>query len=337
MTALKQYERLEAAGLWRPSLDDQRRDVIVSIGDATLTITDMNDKPLTHWSLAAVERGNPGERPAIFHPDGDPGETLELAGDEDTMIDAIEKVRSAIDKSRPHPGRLRLFSVIASLALIGSLIFFWLPGAMLRHTVNVVPDIQRKAIGQALLGRIERVSGPVCSTPETAPILTRLADRTGVRQIAVMSAGVTSSLNLPGGIILLNRSLIEDPEDPAVAAGAVLVEKARAEARDPLAELLSFGGPMTTFQLLTTGKLNHASMDHFTEQLLVAPRPVLRDEQILAQFAQTAIPSTPYAYAVDVTGEDVLGLIEADPMSGRDLEPVLSDRDWVLLQTICGG
>ena len=35
MTALRKYARLEASGLWRSGADAQRRDVIVSIGDAS--------------------------------------------------------------------------------------------------------------------------------------------------------------------------------------------------------------------------------------------------------------------------------------------------------------
>lgn len=337
MTALKEYERIEASGLWRARAEDQRREVIVSIGDATLTITDMADRPLAHWSLAALQRGNPGEIPAVYFPDGDPGETLELAEAESTMIEAIERLRDAIENARPRPGRLRLVSALSISAAIAALAVFWLPGAMLDHTVRVVPDIQRKAIGQALLGRIERVAGQMCSTAEAAPVLAKLAKRTGARQLVVMRSGVSDSLHLPGGIILLNRTLIEDHEDPAVAAGAVLVERTRAEAQDPLAELLGYGGPVATFRLLTSGKLTRETLDHFAERVLSAPRPALSDEDMLAVFAKAAIPSTPYAYAQDITGETVLGLIEADPMAGREVEPVLPDRDWVLLQSICGG
>jgi len=152
----------------------------------------------------------------------------------------------------------------------------------------------------------------------------------------VLRAGVSSSLHLPGGIILLNRSLIEDHEDPAVAAGAVLVERARAQAKDPLVEVLSSGGMLASFRLLTTGKLDRQSLDRYAETMVTAPRPDVPQERILATFAQAAIPSTPYAYAIDITGESVLGLIEADPMAGRSLEPVLNDRDWVQLQNICG-
>ena len=56
MTAIKKYARLEASALWRASPDEQRREVVISIGDATLTISDLRDRILTHWSLAAIER-----------------------------------------------------------------------------------------------------------------------------------------------------------------------------------------------------------------------------------------------------------------------------------------
>jgi hypothetical protein len=336
MTVLREFERLEAAGLWRASPEAQRRDVIISVGDATLTITDLQDRVLAHWSLAAVERANPGVFPALFHPDGDPGEQLEIPQDEETMLEAIEKVRHAIERARPHPGRLRVMSIFGSLSVVALLILFGLPSLMQNHAVKVVPEIKAKAIGQALLGRIERVSGQACTTPSATPILAKLAARTGVRQLVIMRAGVASSLHLPGGIVLLNRSLVEDYEDPAVAAGAVLAERARAELHDPLAELLEAGGVLASFRLLTTGELTRETLDYYSETVLSVPRPELPDDLLLAEFARAAIPSSPYAYALDVTGETTIGLIEADPMAGRALEPVLNDRDWVQLQDICG-
>ena len=78
MTALKQYDRLEATGLWRPAPQDQRREVVLTFGDATLVISDNAMRPLAHWSLAAINRSNPGERPAIFLPGPDAAETLEI-------------------------------------------------------------------------------------------------------------------------------------------------------------------------------------------------------------------------------------------------------------------
>jgi hypothetical protein len=335
MTALREFQRLEAAGLWRADPEAQRRDVIVSVGDATLTISDMNDRPLAHWSLAAIERANPGQFPALFHPDGDPGETLEIAEDETTMLDAIERVRSAIEHRRPHPGRLRAASILATMGLLALLVVIWLPAALQRHAENVVPDIKRKAIGEALLGRIERITGQACASTDAGAVLEKLALRTGIRRLVIFRSGLASSLHLPGGIVLLNRTYVEDYEDPAVAAGAILAERARAQKTDPLAELLMSGGTPASFRLLTTGQLKRETLDHYVETVLSTPRPPLPDETLLSEFARAAIPSTPYAYALDITGETTLGLIEADPMAGRSLEPVLSDADWVRLQNIC--
>ncbi|MDK3019974.1 hypothetical protein [Pseudodonghicola flavimaris] len=337
MTALREYQRLEASGLWRPTPDDQRREVIVSIGEATLTVTDMNDRALTHWSLAAVLRQNPGNLPAIYSPDGDPGETLELGEDEETMIAAIEKVRSAISRARPKPGRLRLASVATSVALVLILLVFWLPGALQRHTVQVVPAIKRQEIGNALLSRIERVAGQACRSADSRPVLKQLAQRTGAGRLVVLRTGARQTLHLPGDIVLLNRALIEEYEDPAVVAGFILAEQARARQIDPLAELLDYGGILATFRLLTTGEVTQKTLDDYAEQVLVAPRPELSNESLLAEFTRARVPSSPYAYALDITGESVLGLIEADPMAGQDAAPVLRDRDWLLLQNICVG
>ena len=62
------------------------------------------------------------------------------------------------------------------------------------------------------------------------------------------------------------------------------------------------------------------------------PRP----ERLLQRFAEAGISSTPFAYAIDPTGETTLPLIEADPHAG-DARPVMTDTDWVALQGICDG
>jgi len=336
MTALREYQRLEATALWRATSEDQRREVIVSIGDATLVITDLQDRPLTHWSLAAIHRQNAGNYPATYHPDGDPGETLELAEDETAMITAIERLRRAVDRTRPHPKRLRGLGVLALLApLVSALALLWLPGAVLRHTVSVVPDIKRAEIGEALLTRIERVSGRSCSNPDADAALTRLAGRTGVDQLVVIPGGMQTSLHLPGGIIVVNVSVFEDTDDPAAAAGYIVAEKARATQRDALRDLLSHAGTAAPFRLLTTGEVSDSALDAYTETVLSAAPVPLPDAILLSAFAEASIPSTPYAFSVDPTGKTVLGLVEADPVAAQTPNRILRDRDWLLVQAIC--
>ncbi|OIP84279.1 MAG: hypothetical protein AUK37_05810 [Rhodobacterales bacterium CG2_30_65_12] len=338
MTALTRYQRLEAPGLWRPAPEAQRRDVIVSVGDATLTITDLNDRALAHWSLPAVHRLNPRERPALFAPSdaADEGEELELADPE--MIDAIETVRKAIDKARPRPGRLRQVLTLAVVALTVTFAVVWLPGALKRHTLSVLPDVTRAAVGDRLLTRVRRVAGTPCAGALGGRALGRLGTRVlgaDAARLFVVSAGVANAGHLPGGIILLNRALVEDYEEPDVAAGFILAEAARAEAEDPMLALLDHAGLIATARLLTTGTLADPVLDAYAERLLTA-RPVPLDTgTLLARFAAARVRATPYAFALDQTGETTIALIEADPVPMAAAEPLLADADWVSLQGIC--
>jgi hypothetical protein len=337
MTALTKYARLEASGLWRATAADQRREVIVSIGDATLVITDFNDRALAHWSLAAVERANVGESPAVYHPDGDPDETLELPDSEGEMVEAIETLRHAINRARPRPGRLRQISTIVIALLIAALAIFWLPGAVQDHTLRVVPNAKRVQIGNALLERIERLSGPRCADTGGLAALGLLSLRLQAGRLAVLPNLTRDSLHLPGGLILLDRGVLEDHEEPDVAAGYVLAEQTRRAVRDPLRELLENVGPFENLRLLTTGDIAPDALDRYAEYLTTTPRPEPDVGRLLTRFEDAALRSTPYAYGRDITGESTLDLIEGDPMAGKLTEPLMSDANWLRLQGICGG
>ena len=56
---------------------------------------------------------------------------------------------------------------------------------------------------------------------------------------------------------------------------------------------------------------------------------------MLARFRTAGLSTTPYAYAIDPTGESTIALIEADPLAGLVPEPLMPDGDWVSLQDIC--
>ncbi|SPF77897.1 hypothetical protein [Pseudoprimorskyibacter insulae] len=338
MTALQEYIRLEAAGLWRASPEDQRRDVIVSIGDASLTISDTRDQALAHWSLAAIARANKGNSPAIYYPDGSPGETLELGEDELEMIAAIDKVRRVVESRRPKPGRLRLYVFGGVSSVLLSLGVFWLPGALMRHTVKVVPPAKRAEIGDALLGRIIRVSGQPCNDSAARVGLQHLSERLlgDANLLVVLPGGVVDTAHLPGGKILLNRALVEDPEDPDVTAGYILAETVRQKRSDPLDDLLQHSGLVASLRLLTSGSMPEKSLQSFAEWMLTQPPIPVDETALIDAFQKAGVRSRPYAYAVDVTGEQTLGLIEADPLASSDSGPVLSDGDWVRLQGICG-
>lgn len=339
MTALTAFLRLEAAGLWRETPEAQRREVIVSLGDATLILKDMQDRALAHWSIAAIERANPGQSPALYHPDGDPGETLQLGADASEMIEAIETLRRAIARSRPRQGRLRLVISLLMAAALAAGAVLWLPGALRGHALSVVPEVKREAIGLAVLQEITRLAGPPCRASQAAPSLRSLGRRVlgpgRGEDLIVLRGGALTTANLPGGLILLNRSTIEDVPTPEATAGFALVEDLRATARDPLAEMLAQSGLWATVRLLTTGDLPAATLESYARHVMTAPQAEVPRDAVVAGFAEAGLPIAPYAFASDVTGESRLDLIEADRGAGTDRPPLLSDNDWLRLQAIC--
>ena len=338
MTALTEFDRLESGGLWRASTDAQRREVTVSLGNATLIISDTADRPLTHWSLPAVERLNIGERPALFTPGSDATETLEIS--DDMMIDAMEKVRKTVKRRRSRPGRLRNIGLITGVSalILGAVV--WLPDALIREAQSVVPPVQRAEIGATLLGHIQRITGQTCRSPLGTSALEKLhaqalgPDAGG--QVFVVPSGPDTAIYLPGGLIVMNRDLIEDTEDPAVVAGHIIAAAAQLRALDPLEALLKEAGIGTTFTLLTQGEIAPDTLRNYAETLFATPPDRAGDDILLEIFANAQLSSTPYAYAVDVTGESTLGLIEADPTQGHAAPELLSDAEWISLQGICG-
>lgn len=336
MTALQKYARLEAVGVWRESDQGQRRDVIVSIGDATLVITDSQEKALAHWSLAAITRVNPGLVPALYHPEGDKTESLELPEDEVAMVEAIETLRRVIDRRRPKPGRLRLGMFLTVLTLIAALVVFWLPKAVIQYAVQVMPEVKRVEIGQSLLNHMSGFTGPPCASNFAQPALRQLSQRLLARSDAllVLPSGLDTTRHLPGSLMLIGRTLVEDYEDPDVLAGYILAEQLRSEQQDSLQTLLSFVGTLNVFRLLTTGKLPEATLTNYAQSLLTDPHRIDYTD-LKTRFAAKGISPIPYAYAVDLTGEQTADLI--DHGQTEQFKPSLQDAYWVRLQSLCGG
>jgi hypothetical protein len=332
-TALKQFQRLEASGLWRENPDTQRRDVIVSLGDATLVIKDSNDRALTHWSLPAVRRLNPGTLPAVFYPDGDSSETLEIDADHPEVVEAIEKLRKAVARPGRSAGRLRRFVLAGSAAAIAALGMFWLPNALINHALRVVPDVTRQTIGQELQNHALRVTGQACSDSQALAALDALQTRLQVRTITVVPDALQDALALPGNIVLLGRETLEDFEEPDVAAGFVIA--AQTAVPDPLRGLLERGGIRASLHLLTTGTLPSTLLSSHIEAMISNPPVAEPNETLIAAFEHRRVRLTPYALARDPSGETTLELIEAAPFTGTSPEPVLNDRYWVALQEIC--
>lgn len=334
MTALDAYLRLESTGLWRPSPEAQRRDVYVFLGDASLVITDKAEQPLSHWSLPALDRLNPGAQPALFMPGADASETLEIEDPE--MIAAIEKVQKAIEASAPKPGRLRLWSglAIATALLAGAI--WWLPGALVTHADRVVPPSKRFEIGQALQAQVLALTGQACGPAQGSAELRVIARHLGgatAPQLYVVPELGRPSLALPGGIILLDRTTLEEPDSASVLAGHVLAAQVAAAANPPLRSLLEQTSLRTSLSLLTTGTVDVAALRAYAPELLRSPETVPSSAALLPAFTAARVASTPYAEARGLPPSDPL--IAQDPFVAGTAPELLPDNSWVALQSLC--
>jgi len=334
MTALKKYERLEAIGLWRENVDAQLREVVVSFGAASLVLSDKNDMPLAHWSLAAVRVLNGTEMPTVYAPDRSADETLEI--DDTLMVDAISKVRESLKREQSHPGRLRLiFGGFFLVALIAFVVFA-LPKVSANYAANVIPEAKRQLIGQDLLKETNRLTGNPCSAPLGVAALDKMRDWLlgDQYQLHVVDMGARFSTHLPGKHILINRTLLEEYSGPEVAAGFVLMELALAQETVPISALFNGIGTRGTLTFLANGTLTQEAMADFAEARLTGQFSRPDDDKLLVIFAIAGLTSSPFAHALDNGLSTTQALVDRDPV-GVDYQPRLSDGDWVALQAIC--
>ena len=340
MTALKKYQRLECSGLWRETPSDQRREVLVRLGDATLILSDpKSGEAVSHWSLPAVERINLGNEPPVFSPGIDSSESLELTDPD--MIAALDTVRAAVRAAIARPGRLRGLMLAAGTLGVVALAILWVPGALVDHTASVVPPAQRAEIGQRALDDLARVTGAPCDNQLGLQALAELSGRVfgpvDTPILYVMPEGVDQPLHLPGDVIILPRRLIDNSNGPEALAGAALVERLRAKTTDPIIPLLEHAGLRATFQLLTTAALPDSAIKGFGETALRSPPAAISDDALILAFKDAQIPASPYALAVDPDGTVTGGLAAGDPYKGLAPSPLIPDESWVALQGICGG
>ena len=337
MTALSQYARLETVGLWRTNPLESGREVVVSFGNATLVLADGSGLPLTHWSLPAVTRLNPGAAPALFAPDEDGSETLEI--EDDLMVSAIEKVRRSVARTRPASHRQGLRVVWIALGVTGLGLLLWLPGVLRREALSVVPPSKRTEIGATLLGHLQRDLGPACRDPLGTEALARLHHRVlgEVGQVVVLPLGPSAPITLPGGIVVLSRDVVERASEPATVAGHVLAARVAPGGDDALASLLDEAGLWATLRLLTSGNLDAAVLERHAKALLAADAPELDASNLGPAFAAAEVPLTPFALDRDPSGDSVADLLAADPYAKGAAPTLLTDSDWVALQGICDG
>jgi hypothetical protein len=337
MTALRKYERLESPGLWRETPEARLREVIVALRSATLILADpKTEAPLTQWSLPALRRLNPLGMPALFAPSEDDGETLEI--DDPEMIAALDTVRTTLEHRRAKPGRLRGTLYGSTGVVLLGLAVFWLPGALVDYTANMLPLPTRAQLGQLALQDLTRLTGSPCTTPEGTAALSAMAQRidpSNPATIRVMREGLTRPAALPGGLVLLPANLLDQSDGPEAVAGYVIAENRYTLGRDPTKSVLRYAGLWATLRLLTSGTMSAQSLQGYGETLLQATEILPSDTDLLSAFKTSGISSQPYALARDPSGATSAQLVRDNPMPRGSDPVVMEDGAWLSLQAIC--
>ncbi len=370
-TALTRYRRLESEGIWRPEAGAQRRDVVVVLGDASLTLLDgRTEQVLAHWSLPAIRRLNPGQVPALLVPgleDDRPtaqtaaaqaeaaqdGETLELT--DPLLIEALEAIDRVL-RPPPRRHRLRLAVGLGSALLVVLAGALWLPAALADHTARIVPQASRAQIARAVTDSLPAsIDGArVCAYPGGRQALTTLRVRvlgSGYRVMAVsgLPAGFEAA-HLPGRVILLGEALLNRLDTPEALAGYLLAESTQAATQDPLRDVLNHAGLRATLSLLATGHLPAGALEGYAARRLSLPA-ASPDLQALAA-AMAALGLAPDAYIAARGGAaDALPAAMAEVMAeattAREANPealpsgtepmgrLLGDGEWLMLQAVC--
>ncbi len=341
MTALDKYRKLEGMGLWAARAGAQRREVIVGFGDATLVISDgRSQQVLSHWSLPAVRRQNPGARPARYSPDGDADEVLEL--DDDWLIDALDTLQRALQPPvRLRARALRAAAAALAAAAVAALMLLG-PGALQRQTAAALPDAARSRIGAAVLEQMRTAPDiETCTSAQGTAALRALA-----RQVLAPPARVTVLRGLapaqlralPGGGLVVDARVLDTAGGPAALAGALVLAQARTAGRDPLLPALAHAGLWATLRLLATGRLPDGALDGYAARLMRAPPAPLQLQAALDGFARVALSTGPVTDTPALMGPAPAalrdGLRAGDPRPGP-APALLSDGQWVALQNIC--
>ncbi|NNU81195.1 hypothetical protein HMH01_12185 [Halovulum dunhuangense] len=335
MTALDQYVRLEAPGRWRERPDSAWREVLVSFGNASLVISSFSEDPLTHWSLAAVERLEEGPDRVLYAPDRSGDEVLEITDPQ--MVSAIaEASRMARIRARPAPRqpRLRAAALVALVLVVAGAGITWGPDLMRRQALALVTQEQASLIAEGVRGRL---GARACALPEGQRSLRRLVAATMPGAMVEIRAWDAPPLSvLTDDTILLSRRVVEQAGSAEVVAGWITLGALWGVDRTPLSRWIEQLPPLEVARFLLSGDLQRADMNGIAA--LAREGSGVPDATALAAVAETlatrGIDAAPFLEEAARRWPDRV----VSPPAQADSSPVMPrDQNWIALQEICAG
>jgi hypothetical protein len=341
MTALEQYIRLEAIGLWQETPDTPEREVVVSFGNASLVLSDTSDRPLAHWSLV-------GTRPLRVDPDGATVYSTTLDGYETLAIRDAEMIRaiaavSAAERFAPRPKPPRYGRWIAvALAVLVVIGLAWVgPPAIRWQAARMLPPEWVERFGDEMLLQVMGTHGAPCAAQAGQQALRRLADplaRPERPRVRVLDLASVPIAVLPSGYVLLDSRLIALAEGPEEIAGWIALGQARGELRPPAEAMMADAGLIADLRYILTGRLSEAAIARAAEGAVRAVPTAAEVELARERLVSTGLPFAPLQEALMREGLPAGSTTggPAEPPPGT-WAPLLTDGEWEDLKAICSG
>ncbi len=369
MTALPQYDLLEAPGRYFDGRSAAPAEVIVKFGDASLILMRMDETPIAHWSLSGLRDLGGGGGSLSLTPDDESDERLTIS-DAD-MVAAIRKVCPDL-AARPRTARPRWRRALlwGAAALVSVwLIVFHLAPALADRLATLIPPEAEAAMGEGMVDQFARLfaSGPprfcedAAGDTALARMTARLERKAGAHlplKVRVLDAPIVNAFALPGGRIILFRGLLRAAESPEAAAGVLAHEIGHVVARDPTRLALRSAGSAGLIGLLLGDFTGATATVALTEALLRSgyqrEAEAAADAFATRLLAAEGLPAAPLAGFFlklrEKAGEGgVFNHLSSHPdpaaraaavgaedvVGDAPFEPILSDQDWVALRNIC--
>ena len=374
MTALAQYAKLEAEARYFDGESAQPRGVIISFGERSLTIMDINGTAIAHWPLASLRAlGRRKDSSVQLVPERDSDERLVLA--DRAMLDAIMAVCPNLYSRPVNTGSLRraLLWGAGAVASLLAIVFVLVPMLAGQLALMIPPEREQQfgdAIAEQLQSMLSVLSGgsapAICTGPAGVAALQAMTDRLIPEpdlpyplRVEVLDHPLVNAVALPGGRILVFRGLIDTAQSPEEVAGVLAHEIGHSVNLDPTREALRAAGSAGILGLLLGDVFGASIVVATTQWILDASyrreAEARADETAFRLLGDAGLPTRPFADFFDRMQEkygDSTGAMkllashpgldsrarqaaEADRIGDNPYQPVLSDRDWIALGGIC--
>lgn len=250
MTAIDKYTRLEALGQWRESPDLPPREVVVSFENATLVLSDMNENPLCHWAMAATSRLTLDGAKAVYTPDTEGFETLEVNDDE--MVEAIAQVsRAATTIKRRTPWLRWVFAafLIAGIAAIS----YAAPSLLRDQAVRMTGPESARKLGTDMVATLDADMCRGLNADAARELFqSRAFPDDGTSLVFVRKQRPARAF--PGGVVVIGNTTLQAMQSPDELAALAIALSAQSEVT--MVQLFDASSPRELFDYITSGNLS---------------------------------------------------------------------------------